>query len=114
MTIWTDVNLSEIQFPGSSSEVLLRFLNMSDGAAVGALVCVGVIAFTYRDALECALPAYIGKVDHTLITAPNAGGLLERLGIRVDMGRLPVEIHHVRVEGGLDIEIVCRAVTQIP
>jgi hypothetical protein len=71
-----------------------------------------------------ALPVAIGvaiavdavrRFRHARTTVnPNAGGLLERLGIRVDMGRLPVEIHHVRVEGGLDIEIVCRAVTQIP
>jgi hypothetical protein len=111
-----DVNLSDIAFPESSSNVVLSFLNMSDGGAVGSLVCNGLVVFAYQTAPGSGLPQYVGEVNHALVSGDGASALLQRLRYDFKDSRggalIPdaVQIHHVCIEGGVSIEIVCAEV----
>ena len=107
----TDVNLSEIQFTPSTSDVVLDFLNMSDGNNTGTLVCRGVIAFLYHAPVDVSLPVYIGQVDIARLSGDDADTLLKRLGRDSWDGEeaLSGEIDYVRAEGWCVVEIACLA-----
>lgn len=115
-----DVNLSEIIVPAASSKVILHFLNMSDGSAVGTIICSGVVTFTYQAPIGVALPAYVGAVTDELVSGDAASTLLQRLryGFKDDrLGEPKVdagEFHHVHIEGGIIVEIVCEQVQPLP
>lgn len=112
----TDVNLSEIAFPGVSSKVVLNFLSMGDGRLVGSIVCTGLVVFSYHTVPGSELPQYVGEVNDTLISAEEVRVLLQRLcyGFEKSYERTKIPIadqaHHVHIEGGVVLEIVCTEV----
>lgn len=112
----TDVNLSEIVFPPAGSKVILSFLSTRDGGAVGSLTCTGVVVFTYHTLPASSLPQYVGEVDHATVSPEEVPTLLERLcyGFTGPRGGPAIpgdsQVHHVHIEGGLVIDIVCNDV----
>jgi hypothetical protein len=115
-----DVNLSEINFrsdPVAETEFL--FLNMSDGAEVGSLICTGVLVFSYQARHGFDFPLYIGEVNHAVVPPDKAESLLERLhGVYgefpdptvSDGGRL----HYIHMEGSNLIKLACTGVKFLP
>jgi hypothetical protein len=111
-----DVNISTMVFSESSSCVTFEFLNMTDGASAGSLVCDGLRVFRYLSPPGSGLPVYVGEVNHALVPDVEARPLFQRLGYNLE-GRaegVPVEhsseLHYVCIDGGLTIEIVCTEV----
>jgi hypothetical protein len=109
-----DVNLYEIAFPAPSSKVVLTFLNMSDGAGIGSLVCTGVIAFAYHTYEGGGLPQYVGEVDRASVTPEAVPALLERLRYGFNGPIDGDQFYHVHIEGGLVIDIVCTEAQLVP
>lgn len=115
-----DVNLSNINFSAGSSRVVLSFLNMSDGGSVGSLICDGVTVFDYRTLPGNGLPQYVGEVNHALIASNEVPALLDslRYSFSESNGHKSIRhadaVHHVHIEGGVVIEIVCEEVKLLP
>lgn len=108
----SDVNLSDVAFREDASEMILDFLNMTDGDEVGSIVCSGILVFSYRLDLGEQLPQYVGEVDYVLVEGGAAKVLLSKFGyyLRSTLENDPPfpKCHHVHIEGGgLCIEIVC-------
>jgi len=110
-----DVNLSQIAFPRGTSEVVLSFLNMVDGAPVGSLVCRGLLAFVYHNLPDEALPQYIGEVTLGRIDSAEAWRLLEQAGYQLEPAAEPRGLlYKVSIEGGITIDIVCHEAELLP
>lgn len=110
-----DVNLTEIHYAKDGSSVTFIFLNMSDGAVVGTLTCVGVAFFSCSNDPDCTLPQYVGEVTCTPIAnRKDALSLLNKLGYGysdpsgIELVEVTAELFHVHLEGGLMIDVVCR------
>jgi hypothetical protein len=110
-----DVNLSTILFARSGLCLTLEFLDMRNGNEAGTLVCSGLVFFAYHADPDDLLPQYVGEVNRTEIPHVDAWALLRRLGYRYTgvAGEAPFpnqgKLHHIHIEGGIIVEIVCRA-----
>ena len=108
-----DVNLAAISFAESGSEVTLAFLTMSDGTAIGSLVCSGLLSLKYQCPPGGDLPVYVGEVNRALVPGDEANSLLQRLGYDFKGAGADVpgseapRLRYVCLEGGLRLEIVC-------
>lgn len=104
-----DVNLSTVVFRQNCSEIVLEFLNMTDGGAVGFIVCSGLVLFSYQLSPGDELPQYVGEVDYVPVEGVAVEALLNRLnyGFRSDPP-FP-KCHHIHIDGGLSVDIVCTA-----
>ena len=60
-----DVNLSDIFISKSGRQIVINFINMSNGDACSSLIADNVIVFNYHNSFddsEDAFPTYIGEV----------------------------------------------------
>jgi len=109
-----DVNLAEIAFAKEGQELVLTFLNMIDGHAVGVVNCTGVLVLEYHTALS-SLPLYVGEVNLGEMTIVAEGQeVLNRLNYSFFDSSGTVlrpsrdTLHFLQVEGGeVRIQIVC-------
>lgn len=112
--LFTDVNLSQIDFGSNSGELSLQFLNMSDGSPIGTLSCEGVVTFAYHDYADSGLPVYVGRVFVEEISGQEALNVIGTFGYQVEQHSellRRMSLYHVRIEGGLMVHIVCQRVS---
>jgi hypothetical protein len=86
---------------------------MSDGGEIGALHCNDVVLYSYQVLIGSSLPLYVGEVHDNLIRSDELPQLLTRLKYAFRLGEDAESkmgigpFHHIHVDGGVMIDIVC-------